>query len=377
MELYQKVKAGHTPSSVWKINSDPYTTKKSQGAFQEELISKYKDFRNWQSKGKKKGEASPLDMTFFDEVLVSGTAAIKMLKHANEGANKGLRRSDFPAEVMGCLIGHCPESTLDKKNGRIVIVDSMPLPCKGGAHSAEPDPRTGEALSLINDLVEKRDPSLYVCGWYHSHPFDPEANKHHCFYSQIDVQTHTFYQKTVEERDGVPYVGIVVDPYTSFHHKKFYMGAYRTFPDGETNPVCLKCPDGKIAQNKLMARTRWRNAWNRYYELKITFFATQQVENMFKLLYWYNGVADTDHPDPQKQLKRRQQAKIHLSEAASLAAGSFGSRSHIIKRASQKSEDSLVASLGAAVKATTQFADSRALMQLKEVAKNKLFASTV
>lgn len=41
--------------------------------------------------------------------------------------------------------------------------------------------------------------------------------------------------------------GIVVDPFTSLGKRQFYMGAYRAFPDGETNPVCMRVPDGKVS----------------------------------------------------------------------------------------------------------------------------------
>lgn len=73
---------------------------------------------------------------------VSSTAATKILKHAKSGVDQGMRNSDFPAEVnertpdeqmhyntristcmqvMGCLIGHCPETTLKKKKNGVIV----------------------------------------------------------------------------------------------------------------------------------------------------------------------------------------------------------------------------------------------------------------
>lgn len=387
-ELYQKRDEGHTPSTLWKIDSTPYETQDvaTQRKFQDELIQAYKDFRVWQKEGKPKNLPNKaLDLTFFNEVLVSSTAATKILKHAKFGLDQGMRNSDFPAEVMGCLIGHCPETTLKKKEkGVIVVVDSFALPCKGGAHSVDVDPATVEALDSIQNLLEKRDPRLRVVGWYHSHPFDAEANKHHCFFSQTDVSTQTASQKGIEEHGGLPYVGIVVDPFTSLRKRQFYMGAYRSFPDGETNPICMRVPDGKIVSDEKIATKRWRSAWNRYYELKITFFATKQVESMFKLLYWYNGVAHADRPDPSKQAEYRIEVRSSLGEAASHAVvKSHGGRSKRNGRLGRpigggskvEAVDVLSQALSDAVAAATKAADARALMQLKQVAKDKLFAA--
>lgn len=389
MDLYKKKDEGHTPSSVWKIDSSPYKTldREAQVKFQDELIDAYSEFRVWQKEGKPKKEPLKcLDMTFFNEVMVSSNAATKILKHAKDGVDQGMRNSDFPAEVMGCLIGHCPETSLKKKNGVIVVVDSLALPCKGGAHSAETDPATVEALDSINNLLEKRDNNLQVVGWYHSHPFDPEAFKHHCFFSQTDVSTQTLSQKGVEERGGIPQVGIVVDPFTSQQQQQFYMGAYRAFPDGETNPVCMRVPDGRIISDQKEATRRWRMAWNRYYELKITFFATKQVESMFKLLYWYNGVAHADRPDPSKEADYRIEVRSSLGEASSLAVSSHGGGRKRHGRSGRPQSggnrkkkveplDTLTQALDDAVAAAAKAADARALMQLKQVAKDKMFAA--
>ena len=146
-------------------------------------------------------------------------------------------------------MGYC-----DYQQNTIVAVDARRVPCRGGAHSAEPDPETGIAMSDIADeLDELYGGSLQVVGWYHSHPFDEvkdSPHQHHCRFSAIDVDTQQRMQRQFDYMAGGPFVGIVVDPLTSLARRKFHIGAYRTYtPNGVADPEVsspAQTPDGCV-----------------------------------------------------------------------------------------------------------------------------------
>ena len=71
-------------------------------------------------------------------------------------------------------------------------------------------------------------------GWYHSHPFDVEVNSH-CFLSSTDVATQLHWQRA-EDRNGNPWLAIVVDPLRSLAKGRPELMAFRVYP-----PECVAC----------------------------------------------------------------------------------------------------------------------------------------
>ena len=64
---------------------------------------------------------------------------------------------------------------------------------------------------------------------FHSHPFDANAldeqlgKDDHCWFSQIDVSNQLSWQQAFETMDGIPFVGIVVDPKTSCQRRRLVL----------------------------------------------------------------------------------------------------------------------------------------------------------
>ena len=175
-----------------------------------------------------------------------------MLQHAMVGIKQGVEKQGKPIEVMGVLVGYC-----DYESNDIVVVDARPVPCVGGAHSAEPDPETAIAMANISDELESLyGEALVIIGWYHSHPFDvvQDSAQHHCRFSAIDVETQAMLQRQYDYFEGIPFIGIVVDPLTSLARRQFHIGAYRTYtPRGVTwkNPTVGETPDGFVLGKRL------------------------------------------------------------------------------------------------------------------------------
>ena len=169
-----------------------------------------------------------------------------MLQHAERGITTGVATIGKPVEIMGVLVGYCNYET-----NEIVVIDAKPVPCAGGAHSAEPDPDTAIAMVNIANELDELYENIAVIGWYHSHPFDEVkgSHQHHCRFSATDVETQSVYQRQYDYEAGTPFVGVVVDPLTSLARGRFHMGAYRTYtPRGVswTNPTPNQTPDGQV-----------------------------------------------------------------------------------------------------------------------------------
>ena len=170
-----------------------------------------------------------------------------MLQHAQVGIAEGTAATGKPIEIMGVLVGYCNYDT-----DEIVVVDARRVPCAGGAHSAEADPETAIAMAEISNELEQLYANVVIIGWYHSHPFDEieDSPRHHCRFSAVDVDTQAMLQRQYDYFEGIPFVGIVVDPLTSLARQQFHIGAYRTYtPRGVswTNPVRNQTPDGYAA----------------------------------------------------------------------------------------------------------------------------------
>ncbi len=89
---------------------------------------------------------------------------------------------------MGLLLGRPDIST----NGETIIVtDAFPLAVEGTETRVVTDDATMPMIQLSETLEKTR--TEYICGWYHSHPFDVDVNSH-CFLSATDVSTQLSWQ---------------------------------------------------------------------------------------------------------------------------------------------------------------------------------------
>lgn len=110
---------------------------------------------------------------------------------------------------------------------------------------------------------------------FHSHPFDTNAldeslgKDDHCWFSQIDVQNQLQWQNAFEMMDGIPFVGIVVDPKTSVARRRLVMRAFRNYSDMATYDPGTVMPDGKPEPFANYAFERWGSAWKNYYEVPV------------------------------------------------------------------------------------------------------------
>jgi len=205
-----------------------------------------------------------LSPTAVKKVHISALAAIKMLRHSQQGVKEGIASNGVPVEVMGLMYGY-PGESLDT----LIIQDAFPVPCKGGPHSAEMDPETPTYMLDLGQLLEQTRPYGAICGWYHSHPFEPlpEADRHHCWFSDTDVNNQNAWQTQWEVMAGRPFIGVVVDPQTSMLRNKLQMSAFRSYPPYHTNDK--RCPDGRPLDSENDRKRRWGSAWRSYYELQI------------------------------------------------------------------------------------------------------------
>jgi COP9 signalosome complex subunit 5 len=246
------------------------------------------------------GSANPKALK---HVHVSGLAAVKMLMHSKRGIDEGIASEQGkPVEVMGVLFGYRDTSSPET----IIVMDAFPVKCKGGPHSAVMDPDTASYMAALGETLETTRPNGKICGWYHSHPFEPLPEKHHCWFSATDVQNQNQWQ-IMTERHGDPFIGIVVDPQTSLQKRKIYMSAFRNFPQGYKSPQTDMCPDGKIVLDDNMRRMRWGAAWRSYYELDISLFTSSTNAKLLSVLsqkyLWISELSQNDANEPQHRAR--------------------------------------------------------------------------
>jgi COP9 signalosome complex subunit 5 len=108
--------------------------------------------------------------------------------------DKGISRGGKPVEVMGLLVGR--PDVADPST--IIVSDALPLPAEGFETKVVIDDD-----SVINHMIELGD-SLeasrldHFCGWYHTHPFDVDAdsNMSNCFLSNTDIRCAAIHTHT-------------------------------------------------------------------------------------------------------------------------------------------------------------------------------------
>jgi COP9 signalosome complex subunit 5 len=242
------------------------------------------------------------DPLYFKNVKISPSAAMKMMMHVQSGVEKGVKRSitGKPTEVMGLLIGRqCTEDPTC-----LIISDAQALPIEGFETSVVSD-STEMILYTINHqtLNEKsRHECEKFCGWYHSHPFDLEDYSH-CYFSNTDISTQLSYQRACE-RQGDPWLGIVIDPLRSLARGSLELESFRAFPPEYTHTLNMT-PDGTIVTDDRKRLSLWGAGWNRYYKLNTTYYMSSLSSTVLTTLkdnfLWQNNLHKTSSIEPEQR----------------------------------------------------------------------------
>jgi len=246
-----------------------------------------------------------------------------------------------PVEVMGLMVGHpCPNSL-----GTLVVSDVFPLPVEGAETRVLADDQ--EVLNYMIDLGESievsRPQGEHFIGWYHSHPFDVEIHTH-CFMSSTDITTQLGWQR-VEDRNGNPWLGIVIDPLRSLAKGRPEIGAFRAYPPEFTAPP-NETPDGRIEHDDKTRVERWGSCWNRYHALKVTYFMSSLSANVLNLVsknyLWMSAISST--PSFEKENRDRFAERVNAIKSKLVENGiKIGGTASTKNSAADKSTQSSVA----------------------------------
>jgi len=264
---------------------------------------------------------------YFKNVRISPSAAMKMMMHVQSGVEKGIKNSitGKPTEVMGYLIGRqCTEDPTC-----FIIGDAQALPIEGFETSviAATDEVMNYQINWLELNGKSRHPCEKFCGWYHSHPFDLEDYSH-CFLSNTDVTTQLAWQRSCE-KDGDPWLAIVIDPLRSLARNALELQSFRVYPPEYTSSL-NETPDGKIVSDDKLRLTLWGSCWNRYYRLNTSFYMSQLSSDVLGILknnfLWQDSFSSTVALEPeQKQTTADRLKKIAMELAAvDINSGSSG-----------------------------------------------------
>ena len=262
---------------------------------------------------------------WFSSVAVSPSAVMKMMMHCASGVTKGLQAGGNPIEVMGLLLGR-PDPASPHT---LIVTDAFPLPIEGFETRVIADDQAvvNHMIALSNALEESRKEKFM--GWYHSHPFDLEDNRSHCFLSQTDLSTQLQWQRA-EDPHGNPFVAVVLDPLRSTHTGLPQLKAFRAFPPEYSSPTLNQCPDGSIQPVEQVRLEHWGSCWNRYYELGVEYYmSTTSRQVLEQLTQNYLWMTTFKRKEPQEQLGElqavasvfsSQSSQQHHPESASTSA---------------------------------------------------------
>jgi|EP01046_Picozoa_sp_COSAG06_P048636 proteasome lid subunit RPN8/RPN11 len=304
-----------------------------------------------------------LDQRHVTKVKLSGLAATKILMHAKQGVDAGVAANGFPLEVMGLLFGastlrfpplrsapSAPRPPTDHPRGppslaagypmddgkTVVVTDAFEVPAAGGAHAVEMDPETSVYMAELMESLRQTRPEGKICGWFHSHPFDANAldetlgKDDHCWFSQIDVSNQLSWQQAFETMDGVPFVGIVVDPKTSCQKRRLVMRAFRNYSKMAAYDPGTIMPDGRAEPYENYAFERWGAGWKSYYEIKLEYFNSMMGNLIMDSLggsLWVDELASSPTNERQFTVSapgRIREIATDISKAAPRVGGSRG-----------------------------------------------------
>ncbi|MHA1730612.1 MAG: hypothetical protein ACTSU5_01645 [Promethearchaeota archaeon] len=127
------------------------------------------------------------------ELVVSANALVEILQFLTQYANDNLPRPE-QVESFGFLVCKVEEDV-----NKYVVVDAVGV-AKGHPSGVTLSDEELAIVETINAKIQARDPSLFLGGWFHSHP------GHGLFYSETDCRNQMFWQQ--QNPDGV---GIVFD----------------------------------------------------------------------------------------------------------------------------------------------------------------------
>jgi COP9 signalosome complex subunit 5 len=176
-------------------------------------------------------------------------------------------------------------------------------------------------MTTLLDSLEKTRKEGYV-GWYHSHPFDVET-KSNCFMSATDVGTQRDYQNQFPV-----WVAIVCDPLRSLAKQEPQLGAYRIYPVNY-NPPANQGPDGTNGDKEDLA-ARWGHAYNRYYQLDVSYFMSSLGHKLLGIMsknnLWVRVLSSSAilEPEYRERLPERFNKATQKLDSASRQADSGG-----------------------------------------------------
>lgn len=279
----------------------------------------------------------------FSHINISLMAAMKMLKHALKGVEKGRQKGSNPVEIMGLLVG--------KAEGKeLFVFDVCPIPVEGSETRVIADEADLYLLEMMESLEKRRNEGFL--GWYHSHPFDLTSFSH-CFLSSVDVETQSTWQST-----SPFWTALVVDPLRSLALKRPEIGAFRVFPSASSSSSSpsffsspFECPDGSLEPNQQKKITRWGMAHSRYYSLTISYFSSSLSFNCLESLtnksFWAkilssSSLEEKEYKETLEERIRRitddlPPPEVALSKGKKVKRGHFGALEDSLDKAAQQS----------------------------------------
>lgn len=132
----------------------------------------------------------------------------------------------------------------------------------------------------LSDSLELSRKEIF-CGWYHTHPFEVDVHSN-CFLSNTDITTQLQWQRS-EDPHGNPWLAIVIDPLFSIAKGVPELMAFRVYPP-EYTPTANETPDGTIVKDDKIRVSKWGACWNRYYQLQISYFMSNNSKSTLGIL---------------------------------------------------------------------------------------------
>ncbi|TFG18414.1 MAG: hypothetical protein EU531_00205 [Promethearchaeota archaeon] len=124
-------------------------------------------------------------------IIINVKSFLKIASHALKYAHSKIPRESW-VEVIGLLAGK-----IDKVHDILLVEDVYPMG-HGNAVYAE----IKDYKNYVRAFKDIKKSSLFICGWYHSHP------SYGCFMSKEDLGTQSRYQALWDKA-----IALVIDPY--------------------------------------------------------------------------------------------------------------------------------------------------------------------